>query len=303
MLLLTIFQIKTRNIQCGGYSGIADYCARALNISEDQAWKRSRAATVIGAFPEFLEAFVEGKITVSNLAVIAGKITQANCEQFFAFLPGKSKREVEAYTRRMGFNGELAPETDDEVEFSVRIPRSLLEAIEDELHHLRRSRAGSKCSSKDELKRLLLEKACVHRKTENCPGAVSNEQPKRERQEPDTSASCSITKDFESPLKDTCLGAGDLAGPPASASRYIPAATRRAVERRDGGQCTFISDDGVRCTARHYLEMDHVLPFAWGGGHEVDNLRLLCRAHNQLMSEDLMGKAFMERMRADAALS
>ena len=59
----------------------------------------------------------------------------------------------------------------------------------------------------------------------------------------------------------------------------------------------------MRCTAKHYLEIDHVLPFAWGGGHDEDNLRLLCRAHNQLMAEDLMGKSFMERMRAEAALS
>ena len=78
-------------------------------------------------------------------------------------------------------------------------------------------------------------------------------------------------------------------------------AIRRAVERRDGGQCTFVSDDGVRCTAKHYLEIDHVLPFAWGGTHDEDNLRLLCQAHNQWMAEDLMGKTFMEQMRTGAA--
>ena len=298
LLLVTILEIKSRNLQIGcGYSGIADYCERALNMSEDQAWKRSRAATVIGGFPEFLGLFMEDQISISTLAVISAKITQANSEQFFAFVPGKSKRAVEAFTRRMGFNGVLAPETDDEVEFSVRIPRSLLDAIEEELHHLRRSRAGAMCSSKDELKRLLLEKACVHRKPtpSSWPGAGAGEEPSASVEPVIESASTSSAKHPEA--------RGPGAGAPQTSnhemrSRYIPAATRRAVQERDGGQCTFVSEDGVRCMAKHYLEMDHRRPYAWGVDHSSSNLRLLCRAHNQSLAEEIMGKIFMNQKRS-----
>jgi len=48
----------------------------------------------------------------------------------------------------------------------------------------------------------------------------------------------------------------------------------------DDGCCTFVSEDGRRCAARRFLEIDHVKPWAEGGLETVENLRLRCRAHN-----------------------
>ena len=67
--------------------------------------------------------------------------------------------------------------------------------------------------------------------------------------------------------------------PPA---RRIPHSVREAVWKRDGGRCAFIAADGRRCGERGMLEYDHVLPVAAGGSsRDPDNIRLLCRAHNQ----------------------
>jgi len=66
-----------------------------------------------------------------------------------------------------------------------------------------------------------------------------------------------------------------------SPSRAIPAAIRRAVYQRDGGQCCFVdTQTGQRCQARAHLQFHHELPFARGGPHSVDNVRLLCAVHN-----------------------
>ena len=62
-------------------------------------------------------------------------------------------------------------------------------------------------------------------------------------------------------------------------SRHIPAAVRRAVWRRDGGQCTFVGPQG-RCTERGFLEFHHVDPHALGREARMENIRLRCRAHN-----------------------
>jgi 5-methylcytosine-specific restriction endonuclease McrA len=75
---------------------------------------------------------------------------------------------------------------------------------------------------------------------------------------------------------------------------------RRAVWRRDQYQCAFRSDEGRRCEARSGLEIDHIQPVARGGGSTVDNLRLLCRAHNQLAAEKSFGAGFMEEKREAA---
>ncbi|MBN8539100.1 MAG: HNH endonuclease [Deltaproteobacteria bacterium] len=43
--------------------------------------------------------------------------------------------------------------------------------------------------------------------------------------------------------------------------------------------------------------MDHVIPVALGGRNDVTNLRILCRSHNLLMAEKLIGRTKMCRFR------
>jgi uncharacterized membrane protein YgcG len=86
-------------------------------------------------------------------------------------------------------------------------------------------------------------------------------------------------------------------GAPEPASRHVPDAIRRAVYERDGGRCTFVDERGRRCPATGALEVDHVEGFAETGRHDVDKLRLLCRAHNQREAEKRYGRAFMESAR------
>ena len=70
---------------------------------------------------------------------------------------------------------------------------------------------------------------------------------------------------------------------PGSRSRYIPVAVRREVWRRDQGCCSYVDrHSGRRCGSRYRLEVDHVVPFALGGGAEPGNLRLRCGAHQRL---------------------
>src|SRR5262249_43867180 len=80
-------------------------------------------------------------------------------------------------------------------------------------------------------------------------------------------------------------------------SRYIPVATRDRVTLRDSHRCTYVSPDGLRCTATSGVEVDHVVPFARGGSNEESNLRLLCRAHNQLMAEREFGRKTIQACR------
>jgi 5-methylcytosine-specific restriction endonuclease McrA len=79
--------------------------------------------------------------------------------------------------------------------------------------------------------------------------------------------------------------------------RHIPAAVRRAVLERDGGQCTYVSENGKRCESRMRLEFDHLEPVARGGQATVSGIRLLCRAHNQHAAECTFGSGFMQRKR------
>jgi hypothetical protein len=70
--------------------------------------------------------------------------------------------------------------------------------------------------------------------------------------------------------------------------RYIPAAVRRAVWKRDGGQCAFRGAKG-RCSESGFLEFHHVHPFGAGGEATVENVELRCRAHNQYEADLFFG--------------
>lgn len=88
--------------------------------------------------------------------------------------------------------------------------------------------------------------------------------------------------------------------PASSRGRYIPPRVRRAVWERDQGQCTFVTLAGHRCSARRFLEIDHVEPVARGGRSTVEGLRLRCRAHNQYTAEQTFGTEFMNQKREQA---
>jgi hypothetical protein len=80
-------------------------------------------------------------------------------------------------------------------------------------------------------------------------------------------------------------------------SRYMPAAVRRIVRKRDGRQCTFVDGSGRRCTERRWLEFHHDDPYGRGGDHDPSRIRLLCRVHNLLLAERDYGKEVIERYR------
>jgi hypothetical protein len=77
-------------------------------------------------------------------------------------------------------------------------------------------------------------------------------------------------------------------------SRYVPRGVLREVYARDAGQCTYVSSDGRRCSARGFLEVHHHEAFALGGEATVENLRLACRAHNFWLAERELGADFMQ---------
>jgi hypothetical protein len=61
--------------------------------------------------------------------------------------------------------------------------------------------------------------------------------------------------------------------------------------------CTYVAEDGKRCEARAFLELDHIDPKARGGSNDAANLRIRCRAHNQLWAEEVYGREQVEHFR------
>jgi 5-methylcytosine-specific restriction endonuclease McrA len=81
-------------------------------------------------------------------------------------------------------------------------------------------------------------------------------------------------------------------------SPRIPKSVRAEVKERAGHRCEFIDESsGRRCSSKRQLELDHIIPKFMGGTDNVQNLRLLCRSHNQWFAEKHLGKEFMKRFK------
>ena len=73
-------------------------------------------------------------------------------------------------------------------------------------------------------------------------------------------------------------------------NRSIPQKIRQYIWKRDQGECSYVCmKTKNKCRSKHLLQIDHIQPFALGGSHHPDNLRLLCVRHNQLRSQKTFG--------------
>ncbi len=77
-------------------------------------------------------------------------------------------------------------------------------------------------------------------------------------------------------------------------SDHIPAHVKREVWKRDGGRCQWPLHSGGICGSTRCLELDHIQPRSRGGASTVDNLRVLCRGHNDLAARLALGDAQMD---------
>ena len=85
-------------------------------------------------------------------------------------------------------------------------------------------------------------------------------------------------------------------GAPASClhpSRYVSSSVRERRLECAGYQCEYTGPEGVRCTARVGLEIDHIKPHGKGGSSDEENLRVFCRGHNLLAARREFGAEFM----------
>ncbi len=64
-------------------------------------------------------------------------------------------------------------------------------------------------------------------------------------------------------------------------------------------QCTFVDAEGRRCSARRFLTIEHVQPYACGGPPTVVNLCLLCSTHNAHTARQVFSEAYIEKKRRE----
>lgn len=320
-LLAHLAELEARQLYAAlGFHSMWEYCLVALGMCRTTAWRKLTAARICRRFPGNFAKIASGELQVAAIAELNRYLTDDNGVELLAACIGKSFSEVELLIaqrfpkpdlsdsiRRVPRNSRIehavesrvdelsspndSRETDgavpvltpsppalrrDRVEplspdrFAVRFTADaefldLLEEVRglgshrgggDLLHVLKAGLAARK-------RELLKQRFAVGR----TPRKVQAPNPRREH--PSSTA--------DRPLR----------------RRHVPAEVSREVFLRDEGQCSYVSSDGRRCSARRQLQLDHRDPHSQGGGETARNLRLLCETHNQLAARLYFGARYM----------
>jgi 5-methylcytosine-specific restriction endonuclease McrA len=318
-----------------GYSSMYRYCVEKLCMSEDVAYKRILTARASRRFPAILPAIANGRLSISTVALLRNHLDAARAGELLNAAAGRTRSEVELLIAQW-FPKNDVPTT----VHLLPAPEVSLAAVQNDVLILSDAPAqvvanmeglpvpGRVTNSSETAGPVPATTAPTpptapapqHRVAPLSPGrfelrlTISQKLHDKIRRAQELLGHAVPSGDIPQLLERALdeliarqetrqFAATDMPRKARGSRnpRYIPAPTRRAVWNRDGGQCSYVSDRGHRCEARNLLQYDHVIPVARGGSSTVDNVRLRCRAHNQLEAERLFGARFMEDKRGPNA--
>ena len=294
-------------------------------MSEGAAYRRIRVARLARQFGVVFELVASGRIHLAGLAVLAPHLTEDNHRGMLDAACGKSKRQVEELVARHFPRPDVPdrvrklPTTKAGVSPSSNAPSGLAPSqaarpsspsVVDETPPSEPSPTPAAAPSqprRDMVAPLSEEQFRVQftasrsqvDKVRRLQALLSHQVPDGDLAQVVELAVDALT---ERVLKQRYASTSKprVGGDPSVVrSRRVPAAVRREVAKRDGGQCTFVDAGGRRCQERRFLELDHVQPLGRGGDHSASNVRLLCRGHNAHAARQVYGKAHVRKRIAE----
>jgi len=297
-LIAHIGEVDVRRLYAReGSPSMFAYCTELLHLSEAEAYLRITVARAARAHPKVLEMLADGRLHLSGVERLAPHLTVGNGDAILSHAAHKTKRQIEELIATM------APKPD--VRGLIRrLPGTTAELRSDGAAAARTAAVPhpapvqplspgrykiqftASAAFRDKLERL---KALMRGSVPDGDLAAILEQAVTEKLQRLEAKRLGKTDRPRKRIEDTDTSAGP---------RYIPAAVRRAVYARDQGRCRFVSASGKRCSARDSLELHHhARPHGRGGDRSPENLRLMCRAHNGHLAEQVYGKEMIARHR------
>ena len=259
---------ETRAYLEHGCSTLFAFLVEELKYSPAAASRRYKAMRVAMRFPRVLEMLTNHEVTLCSLAQAEGLLSEVSDPgELLDRIRGKSRREVDKIVAR----ARPVPRKPRESVTPVAVkPADPLFAEQEPMESRVSVRTTLTEADYDDFEKVRAIVSCKK------PGASVED------------VLVELTKFY---LKHK---AARQRKKPKAHTKAVPRATRDAVMIRDGHRCTFTSPDGKRCSATHDLQIDHMKPRALGGGHEPENLRVLCGAHNRHEARRILGTQVSE---------
>jgi 5-methylcytosine-specific restriction endonuclease McrA len=308
-LIALLTEVDQRRLYLGeGCASLFAYCTQVLRLSEHAAYGRIEAARAARRFPIILQLLVDGAITLTTVTLLAPHLTFENHESVLQASRHKSRREVEQMVAALRPQPDVPPTIRRVAVAAACDPQPAVLANLTPAPAPPDARAMSpialvgaekRATSLSQPPRAAVAPLSPERYKIQCTISCATHDKLRRAQEllrhaiPSGDLAMILDRALTLLLADLERAKAAKTDRPRKAcsapgSRHIPAAVRRAVWQRDGGQCAFVGAVG-RCTERGFLEFHHLEPFATGGPPTVVNIALRCRAHNRHEAEQYFG--------------
>jgi 5-methylcytosine-specific restriction endonuclease McrA len=276
------------------------FCEEVLHFTEDAAYKGIQAARKAREFPELFEALADGRLNLTAICLLAPHLTLENAAEWIAAATHRRKAEITGWLDRRFPAPQLALAPGQVAAIAAEvIPKQIAVVGGEPVALLEPESLPSPLAPAQVVKtdwmdlRIKARKSKLQYARELASAAFPNG---------DASLIFDRAIDlFIRHYEKKKFGATARPGKPRPSRnpRHIPAHMRRAVWESGGGQCAIVGDNGKRCGTREFLEFDHIVPLARGGTTTVENLRLVCRAHNQWAADRALGAGFMQKKREE----
>jgi hypothetical protein len=238
-----------------GYRSLFDYSRQALGLSEAVSYNLITVARKAKEVPMLQEKLRSQEITLSNAKMIAPVLTSENQNQWLSAAASLSKRELEKEIAKEFPEKQIHEQaryvSEQRIELKLGISEELhqkLKRVQDLVSTQSGKAAGLEetleaalalfIEKKDPVEKAHRAEVRVEKAKKLFPGQDS------ERSGPNLSSNPSFS----------------LSPNPSKNPRFIPAWLTHAIWKRDNGQCTHHSSQGVRCSQRRWLEIHHIQP-------------------------------------------
>jgi 5-methylcytosine-specific restriction endonuclease McrA len=314
-LIACLAEMDARRLYLGlGCTSLFTYCTQVLHFSEHAAYGRIEAARIARRFPDVLHWLADGSVTLTAICMLSPHLTAENHLELLAAVRHKRKRDVEHLVARLRPLPDVKstvkklPQTNKVSGTCTGVPDLIARTLDSRPPiqvaegQYKPAEAQLPAAGSNRTHTIVVPLAPERYKVQFTISRETHEKLRRVQDllrhsipngDPAAIFDRALTLLLEN-LSRTKVAATPRprSGKAIATSRYIPAAVRRAVWRRDGGRCAFVGTIG-RCSETGFLEFHHVRPFAEGGATSIENIELRCRAHNAYEAEQCFGPLFV----------
>jgi len=278
--------------RCGGYlklgySSMHQYLTRALGYSDDQAYRRLKAARLLHQVPAVAEKLKEGSLNLTQISEAQKSFELAQKETGSAIKIEKKLDVLDSIANTSNFQtkailseelnlkpneGERAkPQSNKTVRLEITLTQEQFEKL-NEIKSLLSHKIPSQNTA--EVLNSLFEQFLMKHKLKSKQALAP------------TSEENSLKVSYE--INEKTLSSKKKNIPVSNLvekkSSYIPVPIQRLIYQRAQGCCEYRDQHEVRCNSRYRLELDHIVPVALKGSSEAENLRLVCSIHNSYLA-------------------